>query len=105
MNYERFKKLAVSMALTCVLAISVIATGASTALAQGYPRVYYPRDYGRWERQYYPDYGRRYRRVYRDPWVRYRYPYWYGYPRARYYPYAYPPGFRGRIGRFSWWWY
>jgi len=133
MNYERFKKIIVSLALMCVFAFSTIVANVVPANAQGY---YYPRNYYRWERRYDRDYGR-YRPVYRYPWVGYRYqainPYGYGYPYGYqyqypssyvysypygynsygyypygYYPYGYYPyrhhGHFGRIGKLHWWW-
>ncbi len=118
MNYERFKKAIVSLALMCVLAVSLLTTGASSVFAQDRRwRDYNRRDYDRWERRYDRDDWRRGRRVYRDPWARYYYwnwyPYRYRYPTVQYYspyyypyynPYYYPHGHYGRIGKLHWWW-
>src|SRR5262245_66158334 len=113
MNYERFKKVIVSLALMCVFAFSTMVANVVPADAQGY----YPRHYYRWEWRYDRDYWG-YRRVYRDPWVRYRYwsiypygyyPYRYWSPYVYSYPYGYYPywhhGQYGRIGKLHWWWF
>lgn len=103
MNYERFKKKIVSMALMFVFAFSTIGASVTPVFAQWY----YPQQ-PRWERRIDRDYWRMYRRVYRDPWssrryYRYRYgiynPY-YGYPSYYPYRYTYPYGYYGRYGRF-----
>jgi hypothetical protein len=60
MNYERFKKGIVSLALMCVLAFSMLVGGVVPANAQGYqtqyvysyPYVYYPYSY--YPYSYYP---------------------------------------------------
>jgi hypothetical protein len=70
MNYERFKKIIVSLALMCVFAFSTLVANAIPANAQGYQRQY----------------------VYSYPYVYYPYgyqPYSY-YPRGHY-PYGYYP--------------
>lgn len=86
MNYERFKKAMVWLALMCVFAIPMAPMFTSPAYAQGYYR-----RYDRWERRYDRDHWRR-RRNYRNPWVRDRY--WNRYPyRNRY-------GYYDRYGRF-----
>jgi hypothetical protein len=61
MNYERFKKGIVSLALMCVLVFSMLAGGVVPANAQGYqmryvysyPYVYYPYSYSPYV--YYPN--------------------------------------------------
>jgi hypothetical protein len=61
MNYERFKKGIVSLALMCVFAFSTLVGGAVPANAQGYqmryvysyPYVYYPYSY--YQNVYYPN--------------------------------------------------
>jgi hypothetical protein len=61
MNYERFKKGIVSLALVCVFAFSTLVGGAVPANAQGYqlryvysyPYVYYP--YSNYQNVYYPN--------------------------------------------------
>jgi len=84
MNYERFKKAAIWLALTCVLALPAAATLTPTASAQWYHRRYDGRS------QYY--YGDQWRRghAYRS-WARYHnYGYGHGYlPRVGYY--GHPP--------------
>ena len=92
MNYERFKKVIVWLALICAFALPVATMVTSPVFAQGRYRRYDRRDYDRWERRYDRDHWRR-RRAYRDPWGRYRY---YGYP----YRYRYPYGYYDRYGRF-----
>lgn len=85
MNYERFKKVIVSLALMCVFAFSTLVANVVPANGQGYqrryvysyPYVYYPygyRPYGYYPYGYYP-YG--------------HYPY--GYYPTRVYPYGYYP--------------
>src|SRR5262245_57707960 len=62
MNYGRFKKIIVSLALMCVLALPVATTFTSTAYAQssGYSDVAQYRRYGYGYRGYgYPGYGYR----------------------------------------------
>jgi hypothetical protein len=65
MNYERFKKRIVSLALMCVFAFSTLVGGVVPANAQGYqmryvysyPYVYYPNNYypyGYYPSGYYP---------------------------------------------------
>jgi hypothetical protein len=61
MNYERFKKGIVSLALMCVFAFSTLVGGVVPANAQGYqmryvysyPYVYYPYSY--YQNVYYPN--------------------------------------------------
>jgi hypothetical protein len=89
MNYKRFKKATIWLALTCVLALPVAATFTPPVSAQGYHR-----RYDRRSRYYYRDrWGRRH--VYR-PWVRSRhYRYRHGYfPKVRYY--GHPPRYHQR---------
>src|SRR5262249_17420499 len=93
MNYERFKKVIVSLALMCVFAFSALTTGAFSAFAQEHRRGYDRRDYYRSERRYDHDYWRR--RAYHYP-GRYHY---YGYPYQHRYHGNYP-GYYDRYGRF-----
>lgn len=90
MNYERFKKRIVSLALMCVFAFSSLAVNAVPANAQGYqmryvysypysyyPYSYYPYDYypsGYYRVGYYP--YRAYPRVY-YPYKYHRHHHWY----------------------------
>ena len=96
MNYERFKKVIVSLALTCVFAFSTLVANVAPANAQGYQWQY----------------------VYSYPYVYYPYnPYPYNSYQYVYYPYvSYPYGYYpyehhvhrvhfGRIGRLHWWWF
>jgi hypothetical protein len=70
MNYERFKKGMVSLALTCVFAFSTLVASAVPAKAQGYQWQY----------------------IYSYPYVYYPYTYYpYGYYPSGYYPYGYYP--------------
>ena len=98
MNYGRFKKIIVSLALMCVFALPVATTFTPPAYAQsgvysdvaqwrrygyqGYPSYGY-RGYGYGYRGYYgyPNYGGYYRGYYR-PYSR---GYYYGYPYGGYY--------------------
>jgi hypothetical protein len=90
MNYERFKKRIVSLALMCAFAFSSLAVNAVPANAQGYqmryvysypysysPYSYYPYDYyssGYYRVGYYP--YRSYPRVY-YPYEYHRHHHWY----------------------------
>jgi len=91
MNYGRFKKIIVSLALMCVFALPVATTFTPSAYAQG---VY--SDVAQWRRygyQGYPGYGYRsygYRGYYGNP-------YYGGYYRGYYNPY-YRPYNRGYYG-------
>ncbi|HKQ80011.1 MAG TPA: hypothetical protein VJ810_40340 [Blastocatellia bacterium] len=87
MNYERFKKVMVWLALMCVFAIPLAPTFTSPAYAQGYYR-----RYDRWERRHDRDQWRR-RRIYRNPWARGR-----NWDR---YPNQYRRGYYDRYGRFN----
>src|SRR5262245_44346082 len=101
MNYERFKKAIVSMALLFVFAFSTILATVTSASAQGY----YHRGYGYHQRYYQPAY----RYPYSGGYYRYGYrgynPYRYGiYNRQYNYPYYYhqyqnPYGYGG-YGRY-----
>jgi hypothetical protein len=97
MNYDRFKKVIVSMALIFVFAFSTIVASVTPVSAQGY----YPRRYG-WERQYYRP---AYRYPYSGRYYRHRYGIYnryYGYPYYNPYRYSYPYGHYRRYGRFRW---
>jgi len=104
MNYCRFKKIIVSLALMCVLALPVAMTSTSPAFAQssGYSDVAQWGRYGYGYRGYYgyPSYGYRgygyrgyygypyggYNRGYYSPYYRpYSRGYYYGYPYGGYY--------------------
>jgi hypothetical protein len=103
MNYGRFKKIIVSLALMCVFALPVATTFTPTAYAQngvysdvaqwrwGYPGYRYRGYYG------YPYYGGYYRRGYYSPYYS---PYYYRpYYRGYYgYPYGYYPRHHRRFG-------
>jgi hypothetical protein len=108
MNYGRFKKIIVSLALMCVFALPVATTFTPPAYAQsgaysdvaqyrrygyGY-RGYGYRGYGYGYRGYYgyPSYGGYYRGYY-NPYYRPYYRGYYGYPYGGYYPRHYQ-GFR-----------
>ena len=84
MNYERFKKIIVSLSLMCVFMFSTIAATVVPANAQGY---YYPYQVGQPHYRVY--WG--YRSVYGDPWVGYRYRSVYPYRHVYNYPYGYYP--------------
>src|SRR5262249_48317252 len=76
MNYERFKKVIVSLALMCVFAFSMLVGGGVPANAQWYQRQYvYSYPYVYYPYSYYPSYS--------------YYPY--GYYPSGYYPYGYYP--------------
>src|SRR5215475_2326190 len=106
MNYERFKKAIVSMALLFVFAFSTILTTVTPASAQGY----YRRGYGGYQQRYYQPV---YRYPYSGGYYRYGYgynPYRYGiynpyynyqyyYPYQYQYQYQYPYGYGG-YGRY-----
>jgi len=83
MNYERFKKRIVSLALMCVFAFSTLAVNAVPANAQGYQMryvysyPYYPYSYQQYGYQPYGYYPSGY--------------YQYGYYPSRSYPYGYYP--------------
>jgi hypothetical protein len=85
MNYERFKKRIVSLALMCVFAFSMLVANAVPADAQGYqmryvysyPYSYYPYSYQQYGYQPYGYYPSGY--------------YQYGYYPTRSYPYGYYP--------------
>src|SRR5215470_3679451 len=87
MNYGRFKKIIVSLALMCVFALPVATTFTSPAYAQSgaYSDVAQWRRYGY---QGYPGYGYR---------GYYGYPYYGGYYRG-YSPNYYRPYYRGNYG-------
>ena len=87
MNYERFKKIVICLALTCVFALPVAATFTSPVYAQGRYRRY-DRDHDRWERRRERENWRRLRH-YRSPNVR-------RYDRDRYGRF----GYYDRFGRF-----
>src|SRR5262245_218121 len=98
MNYERFKKVIVSMALIFVFVFSTIVTSVTPVSAQWY---YYPRRYV-WGQQYYRPV---YRYPYQYPGQYYRYQYriynpYYGYPSYQY-QYYYPYGY-SRYGWYRW---
>ncbi len=103
MNYGRFKKLIVWLALLFIFALPITPIFTSPAYAQGYYRRYDRRDYGRYTRRYDPYWQRR---AYPYPGVRGRY--WNGYPyQYGYYPwarsYGYPYGYPYRYGhRYRW---
>jgi hypothetical protein len=78
MNYKRFKKATIWLALTCVLALPVAMTFTPPVSAQGYHRRY----------------DRRARYYYRDRWGRLRYVYR---PRARSRHYRYRPRYFPRV--------
>ena len=95
MNYGRFKKIVVSLALMCVFALPIATTFTTSAYAQSgvYSDVAQWRGYGGYRRSYgYPGYG------YRGYGYRgyYGYPYG-GYYRGGYSPY-YRPYYRGYYG-------
>jgi hypothetical protein len=70
MNYERFKKIIVSLALMCVFAFTTLVANPVPANAQGYQMRY----------------------VYSYPYSYYPYSYYpYGYYPSGYYPYGYYP--------------
>ena len=80
MNYERFKKRIVSLALMCVFAFSTLAVNTVPANAQGYPVRYvysYPYNYYPYSYQPYGYYPSGYYRI--------------GYYPYRSYPYGYYP--------------
>ena len=86
MNYRRFKKILVSMALACVLALPVAMTATPSAYAQdsgAYSDIAQWRRYGYWG---YPGYGYR---------GYYGYPYYGGYYRRGWYGPRFRPYYRG----------
>jgi len=93
MNYERFKKVIVSLALIFVFAFSTIVTSVTPVSAQGY----YPRRY--WGQQYYrPAYRYPYQGQYYYPGQYNRYGYrmynpYYNYQYYNQYRYHYPYGY------------
>jgi hypothetical protein len=108
MNYGRFKKIIVSLALMCVFALPVATTLTPPAYAQsgvysdvaqwrrygyrGYPGYGY-RGYGYRGYYGYP-YGGYYRRGYYNPYYRPYYRGYYGYPYGGYYRRHHGGGFR-----------
>jgi hypothetical protein len=109
MNYGRFKKIIVSLALMCVFALPVATTFTPSAYAQsgvysdvaqwrrygyrGYPGYGY-RGYGYRGYYGYPSYGGYYRRGYYNPYYRPYYRGYYGYPYGGYYRRHHGGGFR-----------
>ncbi len=90
MNYERVKKVIVSLALMCVFAFSTLVANVVPANAQGYQSRYF----------YYP-YGY-------NPYGSYQYGYSpYGSYPYGYYPYEYHEHHEhfGGIGKLHWWWF
>src|SRR5262249_12128273 len=82
MNYERVKKMIVSLALMCVFAFTTLVANVVPANAQGYqPQYVYSYPYGYYPYGYYP-YG--YYPYRYSPRVHYRY----GYYPYRYYTYG-----------------
>src|SRR6266542_4269778 len=95
MNYGRFKKIIVSLALMCVFALPVATTFTPPAYAQSgvysdvaqWRRYGYGgyRGYGYRGYYCYPSYGGYYRRGYYSPYYRPYYRGYYGYPYGGYY--------------------
>jgi hypothetical protein len=106
MNYERVKKVIVSLALMCVITFSTLVANVVPANAQGYQsRYFYSYPYGSYQYGYSP-YGS-------YPYGSYQYGYSpYGYSPYGSYPYGYSPyeynehhEHFGGIGKLHWWWF